>query len=64
MFDKKNIILIVFGVLLLIVGFICLASGPADNPTSLTVAPLVLVLAYLVVIPLGILFNGKKKNKE
>ena len=61
--DKKNIILIALGVLLLIIGFICLATGPADNPVSLTVAPLILVVAYLVVIPVGILWKGKKQDK-
>ena len=63
MLNKKNIILIAIGVLLLVIGFICLASGPADNPVSLTVAPLILVLAYVVIIPLGILFGGKKQDK-
>lgn len=64
MLTKKNILLIAIGIVLLIIGFICLASGPADNPVSLTVAPLILVLAYLVVIPLGILFGGKKQDKQ
>lgn len=60
---KKNFVLIALGVLLLIIGFFCLATGPADNPVSLTVAPLILCLAYLVIIPLGILLMGKKKDK-
>jgi hypothetical protein len=64
MLTKKNILLIAIGIVLLIIGFICLATGPADNPISLTVAPLILVLAYLVVIPLGILFGGKKQDKQ
>ena len=63
MLDKKNLILIGIGVLLLVIGFLCLATGPADNPVSLTVAPLILVIAYMVVIPLGILFGGKKQDK-
>ena len=63
MLNKKNIILVAIGVLLLVIGFICLATGPADNPVSLTVAPLILVLAYVVIIPLGILFGGKKQDK-
>ena len=63
MLNKKNLILIAIGVLLLVIGFICLATGPADNPVSLTVAPLILVIAYIVVIPLGILFGGKKQDK-
>ncbi len=61
--DKKNIILIALGVLLLVIGFICLATGPADNPVSLTVAPLIVVVAYLVVIPVGILWKGKGQDK-
>jgi hypothetical protein len=62
--DKKNIILVAVGILLLVVGFVCLQQGPADNPVSLTVAPLILVLAYVVVIPMGILFGGKKKQDK
>lgn len=61
---KKNLVLIALGVLLLVIGFICLATGPAENPVSLTVAPLILCLAYLVVIPLGILWKGKKEDKK
>lgn len=62
--NKKNLILIAVGVLMLVIGFICLATGPADNPVSLTVAPLILSIAYLVIIPLGILWSGKKEEKE
>lgn len=61
---KKNLILIALGVLLLVIGFFCLATGPAENPVSLTVAPLILCLAYLVIIPLGILWKGKKEDKN
>lgn len=61
--NKKNVILIAIGVLMLAIGFFCLATGPADNPVSLTVAPLILSIAYLVVIPLGILWNSKKEDK-
>lgn len=64
MLNKKNFVLIAIGVLLLVIGFLCLATGPADNPISLTVAPLILVVAYVVVIPLGILFTGKKQDKQ
>lgn len=57
-----NTILVLAGVMLLVLGYFCLAQGPADNPTSLTAAPIILVLAYLVVIPVGILWGGKKKD--
>lgn len=60
---KKNILLIAIGALLIVIGFVCLAQGPADNPVSLTVAPIILVFAYLLVIPFGILWNGKGRKK-
>ncbi len=63
MLKKKNFVLIAVGILLLIIGFICLATGPADNPVSLSVAPIILTIAYVVIIPLGILFNGKDEDK-
>jgi len=62
--NKKNILIIAVGVLLLVVGFFCLAQGPSENPVSLTVAPLILVFAYVVVVPLGILWGSKKKKGE
>lgn len=61
--NKKNILLVGLGILLLVIGFVCLAQGPANNPISLTVAPIVLVIAYLVVIPVGILWNSKNQEK-
>ena len=63
MLNKKNLVLIAIGILLLIIGFICLGTGPADNPVSLSVAPIILTIAYVVIIPLGILFSGKDENK-
>ena len=63
MLKKKNFVLIAVGILQLIIGFICLATGPADNPVSLSVAPIILTIAYVVIIPLGILFNGKDEDK-
>jgi hypothetical protein len=60
---KKNIFLIVVGILMLVIGFFCLAQGPAENPVSLTVAPIILVLAYIVVIPIGILWYSNNKKK-
>jgi len=62
--NKKNILIVAVGVLLLVIGFFCLAQGPAENPVSLTAAPLILVFAYLVVVPFGILWGGKKKKSD
>jgi len=61
--NRKNIFLVGTGILMLVIGFICLGQGPANNPVSLTVAPIILVIAYLVVIPLGILYSGHREQE-
>ncbi|HHX16042.1 MAG TPA: hypothetical protein GX724_07785 [Fibrobacter sp.] len=56
--------MITLGVALLMIGFFFLAQGPANNPLSLTVAPIILVFAYLVVIPIGILWGSKESETK
>ena len=62
--NKKTFLLITLGVALLMIGFFFLAQGPANNPLSLTVAPIILVFAYLVVIPIGILWGSKESETK
>ncbi len=62
-FSSTNIKLLVSGIVLLVAGYIFLAQGPVRSPLSWTVAPLVLVAAYCVVIPLAIAANSTK-HKE
>ena len=50
------------GIFIIILGYISLSKGPADSFWSLTLAPILLVFGYCVVIPFAILY--KKKNKE
>jgi hypothetical protein len=63
--NSKNKIVIGLGSLLIVIGFILLSQGPGpNNPLSLTVAPLVLVFAYLVIIPFGILWFKKSETQK
>ena len=62
--NKKTFLLITLGVALLMIGFFCLAQGPANNPLSLTVAPIILIFAYLIVIPIGILWGSKDSKTK
>jgi len=64
MANVKNIMLIAFGILMIVIGFVCLGHGPVNGPVSLTIAPVILVLAYLVVIPVGILWKGKNQDQK
>ena len=50
------------GILVIILGYISLSQGPADSFWSLTLAPILLVLGYCVIIPISILY--KKRTSE
>jgi hypothetical protein len=54
LFSKKNVMIFLGGLALLVIGFLLLGRKPADNPLALNVAPFVLLLAYLVVIPVSL----------
>ncbi|MCK5086975.1 MAG: hypothetical protein KAQ90_05610 [Melioribacteraceae bacterium] len=60
---KENYILLLVGVLLLIIGYTLMANDPWDNPIALTLSPIILLLAYLVIFPLSI-FYRKNKNSQ
>ena len=55
-FGKKNYLWFAIGLLVIIVGYIFLGSG------SITLAPILLVLGYCVLIPISILIGGEKKE--
>lgn len=61
---KTNNILLAAGLGLLVLGYILLGNGNWDSPIALNVSPVVLVLAYLVVIPLSILYYNKGAKEE
>lgn len=58
-FSPLNIILLVVGVVVIVVGFFMLAQGPVDGFKTMTVAPLLLTFGYVVVIPVAILVGGR-----
>jgi hypothetical protein len=58
-FTKRNYQILGIGLLLIVLGYIALSQEPWDGMMPLVVAPILLVLGYCVVIPLGILYRGK-----
>jgi hypothetical protein len=63
-FSTKNLKLFGICVALLTIGYILLGQGPVDNPLSKTVAPLVLVGVYCVLIPYAIMAKSKEPPKD
>ena len=57
-FGKKNYLLFALGIFIIAVGYIFLGHG------SITIAPILLVLGYCVIIPLSIIVRDKKEDES
>ena len=55
-FTSKNYILFAIGLFVIVLGYITLGYG------SITLAPILLVLGYCVIIPIAIIINGGKQK--
>ncbi len=58
-FTKTNYLLFGIGLLVIVLGNVFLSIGPWDSFWSLDLAPVLLVIAYLVIIPLAILYHKR-----
>lgn len=61
--EKYNYYILFAGIGLIIIGFYLMSIGPWNSFTSLDISPIVLIIAYLFVIPASI-FYRRKKNDE
>jgi hypothetical protein len=57
-FTRINYLLMGTALVFIIIGYIALGSG------SITLAPILLVLGYCILFPLGIIFGGRKDKSE
>ncbi len=63
MFGSLNYKLLGLSFVLLVLGYVLLGQGPVTNPLSLSVAPVILVGVYLVLLPIAIIVRGKDEKK-
>jgi len=54
-FKKMNYYIFMMGLLAIVLGYFTLSQG------SITLAPLLLVVGYCVIIPIAILYRGKER---
>jgi len=59
---KANYILFGIAVAVLFIGYIFLSKGPANSTSSLTIAPLLLLFGYCILVPLSIFWKTKKSG--
>jgi uncharacterized membrane protein len=63
-FTKVNYYLIAIGIGLVILGFIAMGEGSVEGTLPLVVAPILLVIGYCIIIPVGILYRKKEVRPE
>lgn len=63
-FTSTNYKIFGIGIIVLILGYISLSQRPVDSFMSLTVAPILLVIGYLVIIPLSFLYQKKTRKPD
>lgn len=64
-FENQNIIVILVGVVTIGLGYLLMAMSEPMGAMALTVAPIILCLGYLVVIPYGIMYGARTyKNRN
>lgn len=63
-FGKINYILFSAALILILAGYVIMALGSVNSFQSLTLAPIMLFLAYIVVIPLALIYREKSKTDK
>ena len=61
-FQSTNYKIFGAALLLLVVAYILMLQGPHDNVLSRTIAPVLLVISYCVLIPLAILYRKRQEQ--
>ena len=59
---KKNYLLFGIGLATIITGYIVMATGEVNSFQSLTLAPIMLFVGYLVIIPLALVLDRKSPS--
>ncbi|MCK9209491.1 MAG: hypothetical protein M0P61_01510 [Ignavibacteriaceae bacterium] len=62
--SRINYIVLALGIILSILGYYFLSVKPWNSATSLYLAPILLVLVYLVFFPLSILIKKKEPTEQ
>lgn len=61
-FERENYMILAVGLVLIILGYLALSEKTVEGVLPLTVAPILLVIGYCVVIPIGIMYRRKTRD--
>ena len=60
-FSKLNYLFFTFGLISIFFGYLVMAKGEVDSFQSLTLAPILLFLGYIVLIPISLILPSEDK---
>ena len=65
-FNKTNYFLLFSGIVFIILGYLIMAYGEVNSFQSLTLAPIILFIGYIILIPVALIYKGRiiKKDKN
>ena len=66
-FGRKNMQILLIALAMIVLGYILMAQPPVDSFLSITAAPIIILIAMLVVIPYAIFYghlNRKQKTEN
>jgi len=63
-FERENYIILLAGLVVIILGYLALSEKTVEGFLPLTVAPILLVIGYCVIIPVGIMYRKKSPKNE
>ena len=62
-FSKKNYIIFFSGLICIISGYVIMINGETNSFQSLTLAPILLFLGYIVIIPIALIIKHNDIDK-
>lgn len=63
-YTAKNYLLFLVGIIFIVLGYIIMALGEVNSFQSLTIAPSMLFLGYIVIIPFALIYRDKSRLKN
>ena len=58
-FGRENYLILLAGVVVIVLGYVALSGDQVEGFMPLTLAPILLIIGYCVIIPIGIMYRKK-----
>ena len=60
----RNLYVLTAALVVIVIGYIFLGQGPAESVSSRTIAPVILVFGYMILVPLAVIIRDPSKDKK